>query len=44
LRGRRSLRPLLASGLFLIVGRVTMVGYIRWIDNLSKALAHSLGW
>jgi TRAP-type mannitol/chloroaromatic compound transport system permease small subunit len=21
-----------------------MVGYIRWIDNLSKALAHSFGW
>lgn len=38
------MRPLLASGLFLIVGRVTMVGYIRWIDNLSKALAHSFGW
>ncbi|MDP5111690.1 MAG: TRAP transporter small permease subunit [Burkholderiaceae bacterium] len=21
-----------------------MVGYIRWIDSLSKALAHSFGW
>lgn len=21
-----------------------MVGYIRWIDGLSKALAHSFGW